>query len=281
MERLGIGPEVCLGRNPKLVFARVTGWGQTGPLAQSAGHDINYIALAGILGRIGRPGERPVVPLNLIGDYGGGALFLAFGIMAAIWEAHSSGLGQVIDAAMIDGAASLMTKQFGWNASGELQRPGNNLLDGGAYFYDTYECADGRYVAVGAIEEKFHDEMLSVLGIDPAIMPTQHDRDRWPEARLILAERFLSRTRDEWAKLAEGTDACITAVLELSEAPDHPHALARNSFMRQGDAMVPAPAPRFSRTPAVSPGEDVDRLHDCEDVLARWRVKNSEMPEAS
>ncbi|MGF7159291.1 alpha-methylacyl-CoA racemase [Rhodoligotrophos appendicifer] len=270
MERLGLGPDLCLARNPRLIFARMTGWGQTGPLAHTAGHDINYIALAGVLGRIGRPGERPVPPLNLVGDYGGGALYLAFGIMCALWEARGSGRGQVLDVAMVDGAASLMAKQFGLHAAGQLGDRGTNLLDGGAYFYDTYECADGRYVAVGAIEPQFHAALLQVLDIPADTLPPQWDQKRWPEARTILARRILARTRDEWASLAEGTDACLTPVLDLAEAAAHPHARARQAFSCVAGSPQPSPAPRFSRTPGEVSATARPASTEIETVKARW-----------
>lgn len=272
MERLGLGPDVCLARNPKLIYGRITGWGQAGPLAQTAGHDINYIALAGVLGRIGREAERPVPPLNLIGDYGGGALYLAFGIMCGLFEAQASGKGQVIDAAMVDGAASLLSKQFGLFAAGQVNaEKGTNLLDGGAYFYDTYECADGRYIALGSIEEKFHDELLRRLAIDPGQLPAQYDPKNWSVVREVLRAKFLTRTRDAWCELLQHSDACVTPVLSLGEAPDHPHAIARESFVTIDGVRQPAPAPRFSRTPAAPPRSARASAEPFEEILGRWK----------
>lgn len=247
MEKLGAGPEACHARNPALVYARMTGWGQEGPLAQEAGHDINYIAVAGVLGRIARPGERPQVPLNLVGDYGGGSMSLLFGLMTALWQARATGRGEVIDAAMVDGAATLMSKQFAWAGQGALGDPGTNALDGGAFFYDTYECADGRYIAVGAIEPKFYAALLEVLELSPDDLPAQSDRDRWPEGRRIFAERILSRDRDDWVARAAGRDACLSPVLMLEEAVAHPQAAARDAFRTAPDGAIrPQAAPRFA-----------------------------------
>ena len=254
MERLGLGPDVCLARNPRLVFGRVTGWGQEGPLAHAAGHDLNYIALTGALHAIGRAGAPPTPPLNLVGDFGGGALYLVVGVLAAIIEARHSGRGQVVDAAMVDGASSLMTSIYGGRASGRLSGPrGTNVTDSGAYFYEVYECADGRYVSVAAIEAKFHAELLRLLEIDPATMPPQMDRARWPEAKARLAERFRTRTRDAWCALLEGTDACFAPVLSMREAPLHAHNVARATFVESDGVTQPAPAPRFARTPSELP----------------------------
>lgn len=274
MERLGLGPEVCLARNARLIFGRMTGWGQEGPLARVAGHDINYIALAGVLGRIGRRGERPLPPLNLIGDYGGGALYLAFGIMCGLFERQISGKGQVIDAAMVDGAASLLSKQFGLFAAGLVNHePGTNLLDGGAYFYDVYECADGKYIAVGAIEEKFHSELLRRLSIPADTLPGQHEQDKWPEVRKALQARFITKTRDEWCELLQYSDACATPVLSLEEASAHPHAIARSSFVQVDGVPQPSPAPRFQRTPAATPRSAQQSRESVESILARWRKR--------
>src|SRR5215469_6439185 len=254
MERLGLGPDVCLARNPRLVFGRVTGWGQGGPLAHAAGHDLNYIALTGALHAIGRAGGPPTPPLNLVGDFGGGALYLVVGVLAAIIAARQSGKGQVVDAAMVDGASSLMSSIYGGKASGRLGGPrGTNVTDSGAHFYEVYECADGRYVSVAAIEAKFYAELLRRLEIDPATMPAQMDRSRWPEAKQRLAERFRTRTRDEWGALLEGTDACFAPVLSMEEAPHHPHNQARDVFTELEGVSQPAPAPRFSRTPLAQP----------------------------
>ena len=254
MERLGLGPDICLARNPRLVFGRVTGWGQEGPLAHAAGHDLNYIALTGALHAIGRAGAPPTPPLNLVGDFGGGALYLVVGVLAAIIEARRSGRGQVVDAAMVDGASSLMTSIYGAMAAGRMDGGrGGNVTDSGAYFYEVYECADGRYVSVAAIEAKFHADLLRLLEIDPATMPPQMDRARWPEAKARLAERFRTRTRDDWCALLEGSDACFAPVLSMEEAPDHPHNRARNVFVEVDGVRQPAPAPRFSRTSLVPP----------------------------
>ena len=254
MERLGLGPEPCLARNPKLVYGRMTGWGQQGPLAEAAGHDLNYIALAGVLHSIGRAGQPPTPPLNLIGDFGGGALYLAFGLACGLLEAQRSGKGQVVDAAMVDGAASLMTMFYALHAAGSFTASrGENALDSGAFFYDVYECADGRYVSLASIEDKFLEEFLRRMEIDPAEMPPKMDRSRWPEAKAKLAARFKRKTRDGWCRLLEGSDACFAPVLSLAEAPSHPHNLARQSFVELDGIVQPAPAPRFSRTPAGRP----------------------------
>jgi alpha-methylacyl-CoA racemase len=276
MERLGLGPDVCLGRNPRLVFGRVTGWGQEGPLAQAAGHDLNYIALTGALHAIGRAGAPPTPPLNLIGDFGGGALYLVVGVLAAIIAARQSGKGQVVDAAMVDGAASLMTAAYGAKAAGRFDGPrGENVLDSGAYFYEVYECADGGYVSVAAIEAKFHADLLRLLEIDPASMPPQKDRARWPEAKRRLAERFRTRTRDEWCALLEGSDACFAPVLSMAEAPDHPHNRARAAFVEVDGVPQPAPAPRFSRTPLAPPTPP--GAADLRDVLGAWGIGPTEV----
>ncbi|GLZ15953.1 CoA transferase [Actinomadura sp. NBRC 104425] len=249
-ERLGIGPQDCHAVNPRLIYGRMTGWGQTGPLADRAGHDINYISVAGALEPIGRKGRRPVPPLNLVGDFGGGGMLLAFGIVAALYERDRSGTGQVVDAAMVDGAALLTAFLHGVMASGEWSAErGTNLLDGGAPFYDTYETADGRHVSVGALERRFYAQLLDGLGLDPADLPPQYDRSRWPELRARLAEAFRSRTRDEWEKAFAGTDACVTPVLTPEEATRHPHAVARQGFVEVDGVLQPAPAPRFPARP--------------------------------
>jgi alpha-methylacyl-CoA racemase len=253
-ERLGFGPEICLERNPRLVFARMTGWGQDGPLAPTAGHDIDYIAVSGALHGIGRAGERPVPPLNLVGDFGGGGMLLALGVLAALLERERSGRGQVVDAAMVDGSALLNTFLYGLLAGGAWQEErGTNLLDGGAPFYDTYQTADGEYVAVGALEPKFYAELLAGLGLADAGLPGQYDRPGWPVLRQRFTEAFARRTRDEWTAAFSGSDACVAPVLRPSEAPHHPHTAARGTFL-DGDGLVqPAPAPRFSRTPNAAP----------------------------
>ena len=254
MERLGLGPEPCLARNPRLVYGRMTGWGQEGPLAQAAGHDLNYIALSGVLHSIGRAGQPPTPPLNLVGDFGGGALYLAFGVACGLLEAQRSGKGQVVDAAMVDGAASLMAIFYGLHAAGSFTpRRGENVLDSGAFFYDVYECADGKFISLASIEDKFLEEFLRRMEINPEEMPPKMDRWRWPEAKAKLTARFKTRTRDEWCRLLEGSDACFAPVLSLAEAPRHPHNVARQTFVEVDGIMQPAPAPRFSRTPSGRP----------------------------
>lgn len=273
MERLGLGPDVCLARQPRLVYGRMTGWGQTGPLAHAAGHDINYIAITGALQAIGRAGEAPVPPLNYVGDYGGGAMLLAFGVLAALLEARQSGQGQVVDAAMSDGAALLSALFYGMRAGGAWPHGrGLNLLDSGAHFYDTYRCADGRYVAVGAIEPQFHAELLRRLGLDAADFEPQRDPVVWPAAKQRLAAVFATRTRDDWCALLEGSDACFAPVLDWDEAPAHPHHRARTSFVELDNVQQPAPAPRFSRTPAARPQPPAVPGTHTEDVLRDWGI---------
>ena len=251
MERLSLGPEACLERNPKLVYGRVTGWGQDGPLAQAAGHDINYISLIGAAHGIGRPGQAPTPPLNLVGDFGGGALYLALGIVAALLEARTSGKGQVVDAAMVDGAASLMASTYGMYAAGRVDnRRGENLLDGGAHFYDTYETADGKYISIAAIESKFYEDLLDRLGLAGEDLPPQMERNSWPELKRRLAKLFRTKTRQQWCDILEGTDVCFAPVLDFEEAPRHPHNVARKTFVEVDGVIQPAPAPRFSRTPS-------------------------------
>jgi alpha-methylacyl-CoA racemase len=255
-ERLGLGPDVCLARNPKLVYGRMTGWGQDGPMAQAAGHDINYIGLAGALHAIGRKGERPVPPLNLVGDFGGGGMLLAFGIVCALLEAQKSGKGQVVDAAMVDGAATLMAMFFTMGATGAFKdQRGTNLLDGGAHFYDTYETSDGKYICLGSIEPQFYALLLEKSGVDRTKFAPQMDPTQWPALKEELTRVFKTRTRDEWCSIMEGTDVCFAPVLSIFEAPNHPHNKARNSFVEIDGVMQPAPAPRFSRTsPKISHG---------------------------
>jgi alpha-methylacyl-CoA racemase len=267
-ERMGLGPDVCRARNPRLVYGRMTGWGQTGPLAPAAGHDINYIAIAGALDTIGRAGERPVPPLNLVGDFGGGGLLLAMGVLAALYERSMSGRGQVVDASMVDGAALLTTQMHGLHAVGLWPGGrGENMLDGGAPFYDTYRTSDGRFVAIGAIEQRFWADLLRVLDLDPAALPDRADPAEWPALRDVLAARIATRTRDEWAKLAEGTDACLTPVLSPWEAADHPHNAARATFVSVGGVTQPAPAPKFDRTPPDAPRPPSPTGGDTEAVL--------------
>lgn len=252
MERLGLGPEAVQRRNPKLVYGRMTGWGQTGPWSTMAGHDINYIALTGALHAMGRPGEPPAPPLNLVGDFGGGALYLAFGLCAALWEAKASGRGQVIDCAMTDGAASLMTMFYGMRAGGLWNdNRGDNLLDGGAHFYDTYECADGKWLAIGAIEPQFHAELVKGLGLADADFPHRMDRQHWPEYSKRIADAVRGKTRDAWMAIFDGSDACVAPVLDMAEASGHSHNAARRTFAKAFGVTQPAPAPRFSRTPGA------------------------------
>lgn len=248
MERLGLGPEVCRARNPKLVYGRMTGWGQHGPLAHAAGHDINYIALTGALHAIGRSGEPPVVPLNYIGDFGGGAMMLAFGILCALMKARSSGAGQVVDAAMTDGTALLSAMMYGMKAAGSWNNQrGENLLDGGAHFYGTYACADGKYVAIGSIEPQFYALLLQLAGIDDPVFKEQMDARSWPMLKYRLADVFLTKTRGEWCALMEGTDVCFAPVLDWDEAPRHAHNQARETFIHVDGVLQPAPAPQIGR----------------------------------
>jgi alpha-methylacyl-CoA racemase len=254
MERLGLGPDVCLKRNPKLVFGRVTGWGQEGPLALAAGHDLNYIALTGALHAIGRAGQKPTPPLNLVGDYGGGSLYLITGLLAGIISARSTGKGQVVDAAMVDGALSLMTPIYAMKAGGRLPGPrGENQLDSGSYFYEVYECSDGEFISIASIEMKFHAELLQRLEIDPATMPPQRDRTHWPAVKERLTALFKTKTRAHWCSVLEGTDVCFAPVLSMEEAHTHPHNVARNAFIDVGGMRQPAPAPRFAGTPLAHP----------------------------
>ena len=251
-ERLGIGPQDCLARNPRIVYGRMTGWGQEGPYASAAGHDINYIALAGALEPMGRAGQAPVPPLNLVGDFGGGGMFLAFGIVCALLEAQRSGEGQVVDAAMVDGAAVLTTMFHAFRAMGIWNdERGTNLLDTGAHFYDVYETSDGKYVSIGSIEPQFYAELLERSGLGGADdLPHQMDRGHWPAMKERLAEIFRTKTRDEWCEVMEHTDVCFAPVLGLGEAPEHPHNVARQTFVERNGVTQPAPAPRFSRTKA-------------------------------
>jgi alpha-methylacyl-CoA racemase len=277
MERLGLGPDVCLARNPKLVYGRMTGWGQEGPMAQAAGHDINYIALAGALEGIGRAGQPPLPPLNLVGDFGGGGMLLAFGVLAGLLEQKRSGKGQVVDAAMVDGAALLMSMFWGMRHIGMWSDVrGTNLLDTGAHFYEVYECADGKYISLGSIEPQFYAELVKLAELDPAEFP-QLDRAGWPELKRKLAAVFKRKTRADWCRIMEGSDVCFAPVLTMSEAPAHPHNVARRTFIDVAGVTQPAPAPRFSRTapevsrPPARPGE-----HG-EDVLASFGFSAQEI----
>jgi alpha-methylacyl-CoA racemase len=272
MEKLGLGPAECLAANPRLVYGRMTGWGQHGPLARAAGHDINYIAITGALHAIGRPDESPPPPLNLVGDFGGGGMLLAVGMLAALLEAGRSGRGQVVDAAMTDGTALLSAFTYGMKAFGQwTNQRGENLLDGGAHFYDTYACADGKFVAIGAIEPQFYAELRQRCGIDDPLFDGQLDAARWPLLKLRLADIFRTRTRDEWCEVLEGTDACFAPVLDWEEAPRHAHNAARGTYIEVDGVLQPAPAPRFSRTVSGTPQPAKQQSFD--DVLASWRSR--------
>jgi len=249
MERLGLGPDVCSQRNERIVFGRMTGWGQEGPLANAAGHDINYISLTGALAAIGRPGSPPVPPLNLIGDFGGGGMLLALGLVAALLESKESKKGQVVDAAMTDGSALLMTMIYTMQSSGVWKTSmGSNLLDGGSHFYDTYECKDGKFISIGSIEPQFYALLCQIADLDKEVFGKQMSRDSWPEQKEEITKIFLNKSRDEWCDLMEGTDVCFAPVLDMSEAPKHPHNIERKTFIDLEGVTQPAPAPRFSRT---------------------------------
>jgi alpha-methylacyl-CoA racemase len=277
-ERLGFGPAVCLARNPKLVFGRMTGWGQEGPMAQVAGHDIDYIALAGALEPLGRAGQRPLPPLNLVGDFGGGGMLLAFGMLAAIISAQRTGAGQVVDAAMVDGAASLMTMNYTLRAAGMSSGPrGTNLLDTGAHFYEVYETSDGGFIGVGAIEPQFYAELIRLIGLEGEELPPQMDRDAWPAMKERFSRLFAGKTRGEWEAIFEGTDACAAPVLSPDEAPDHPHNRIRQTFTEVAGVVQPSPSPRFVGTPGSirrpppNPGQHAD------EVLADWGIEEGEI----
>ncbi len=272
MERLGLGPEVCAARNAGLIYGRITGWGQDGPLAQAAGHDINYIALTGALNAIGRSGERPVPPLNLVGDFGGGGMLLVVGVLAALAERAGSGQGQVVDAAMIDGASLLATMMHSFRAMGGYwkEERGTNLLDSGAHFYEVYETSDGKYVALGAIEPQFYADLLQRSGLAGEELPHQMDRNQWPALKERFASLFKCKTRDEWCALLEGGDACFAPVLSFGEAPAHPHNAERKGYVEMGGQVHPAPAPRFSRTPAEVQGPPAHAGQHSEVILREW-----------
>ena len=279
-ERLGLGPEDCAARNPRLVYGRVTGWGQEGPLARAAGHDLNYIALTGALDAIGRRGGPPTPPLNLVGDYGGGALYLALGVVAALLEARESGKGQTVDAAMIDGAASLMTSAYALRAAGIADGPrGQNVLDSGAHYYEVYETSDGRYISIAPVEPKFYAELLDRIGLEPDDAPHSANRDDWPQSKARLAALFRSRNRDEWRDILEGTDACFAPVLGMDEVHRHPHNAARGTFVERDGIVQPNAAPRFDRTPGAircsppAPGSATRA------VLADWGFAPAEIDE--
>lgn len=275
MERLGVGPDVCLDRNPRLVFGRMTGWGQDGPYAQAAGHDINYISLAGALAHFGRAGEAPVPPLNMVGDFGGGGMFLALGVVAALLEAQTSGQGQVVDTAMVDGTAVLMTMFWSMKAAGifDERNPGTNLLDTGAHFYDVYECSDGRYISIGSIEPQFYAELMRLTGFEgDDQFARQMDATQWPELKVRIAELFKTKTCDEWCELMEMTDVCFAPVLTMSEAAQHPHNVERETFIELGGIVQPAPAPRFSRTTSEVTQLPAHAGQHTREVLTDWGV---------
>ena len=278
MERLGLGPDACFARNPKVVYGRVTGWGQYGPLSQAAGHDINYIAITGALHAIGRKGERPVPPLNLVGDFGGGAIYLALGMVAALFEAQRSGKGQVVDCAMTDGATSLMSMIYGFKAAGIwTDERGVNLLDGGAHFYDTYETADGKYVALGSIEPQFYAELRERAGLSDSVFDKQHDRSSWPELKQKITAVIKTKTRDQWCELMENTDVCFAPVLTMEEAPHHPHNQARETFVEIAGVVQPNVAPRFSGTPSAVQGPPPTIGANTEEALADWGFSADEV----
>jgi alpha-methylacyl-CoA racemase len=267
-ERLGIGPEACMARNPRLVYGRMTGWGQTGPLSRVAGHDINYISLSGALHAVGRAGERPVPPLNLVGDFGGGAMFLAFGVLSAVFEAKRSGVGQVVDVSMVEGSAALMHMMYAMMAQGQwIDARGTNLLDGAAHFYDTYETADGKYISIGALEPEFYRLLVQLTEVDAKEFSTHMDRAHWPALRAKLAAVIKQKTREQWCAIMEGTDVCFAPVLSMSEAPHHPHNQARGTFIEVAGVQQPAPAPRFSRTSPPVPKAASPVGSDTEAVL--------------
>ena len=277
-ERLGIGPKECFARNPKLIYGRMTGWGQEGPIAHAAGHDINYIAMTGALHAIGRAGEPPVPPLNLVGDFGGGGVYLAFGIVCGLLEASKSGQGQVVDAAMVDGASSLMTSLYGFMAAGMWSsRRGENILDTGAHFYDCYKTADGKYVSLGPIESKFYNELLRLLKLDGKDLPQQMDISRWPEMHEVFQSVFKMKTRDEWCSILEGSDACFAPVLSPDEAPTHPQNKARGTFVEIDGVIQPGPAPRFSRTKPVIQGPPCPPGLHTDDVLTEFGFTSDEI----
>ena len=273
MEKLGIGPDACLAKNPKLVYGRMTGWGQTGPLAKAAGHDINYISLTGALYAMGRPHENPVPPLNLVGDYGGGGMFLVVGMLAALLEAKNSGKGQVVDAAMTEGSAILMAMFNSLHAMGMWSpKRGVNLLDSGAHFYDTYETKDGKYVSIGSIEPQFYALLLEKAELDKAVFGFQMNQPEWPNMKAQLKTVFKTKTRDEWCEIMEGTDVCFAPVLDFLEAQQHPHNVARQAYQTVDGMVQPAPAPRFSRTPSEIQFGSRAAGEDTEEVLKDWGI---------
>ena len=276
-ERLGIGPDELRRDHERLVYGRMTGWGRSGPLADRAGHDLNYVSVSGALAHIGRVGQAPTPPLNLVGDFGGGGMLLAFGICAALVRRGITGIGQVVDAAMVDGAALLMAPLFGAYDSGYWSdERGTNLLDSGAPFYDCYQCADGGYVAVGALEPQFFAALVAGLDLDPTTLPSQNDRDRWPELREAFETRFRSRSRDEWAEHFSTMDACVSPVLTMGEAPSYPHNVERDGYVQVGGVRQPGPAPRFSESPAPVPSPPQIAGANTDEVLARWGIDTDE-----
>jgi alpha-methylacyl-CoA racemase len=280
MERLGVGPDVCLARNPRLVFGRMTGWGQEGPYAAAAGHDINYIALAGALAHFGRVDSPPTPPLNMVGDFGGGGMLLAYGVVCGMLEAQRSGQGQVVDTAMVDGAAVMMAMFWAFKAIGmfDEEARGTNLLDTGAHFYDVYRCADGQYVSLGSIEPQFYAELLRLTGLsDDRDFAAQMDKSRWPDLKARLTEVFASKTRDEWCALMEGTDVCFAPVLTMSEAAAHPHNVARQTFVEVAGMTQPAPAPRFSRTVPVIASPPAHPGQHTKAILVDWGLPEAEV----
>jgi alpha-methylacyl-CoA racemase len=278
MERLGLGPDVCLERNPRIVYGRMTGWGQDGPMAQAAGHDINYISLAGVLDSIGRKGQAPVPPLNLVGDFGGGGMLLAYGIVCAIVERATSGKGQVVDAAMVDGSAALMTIFHGAAQSGWWKEErGTNMLDTGSHFYDVYECADGKFVSIGSIEPQFYAELLEKMGLAGEDLPGQMDRSQWAGLKVRFEKIFKAKTRDEWCEIMEGSDVCFAPVLSMTEATQHPHNVARNTFVDVAGARQPAPAPRFSRSECAISRPPPHAGQHTDEALSDWGVSADEI----
>jgi alpha-methylacyl-CoA racemase len=283
-ERLGLGPDDCWARNPKLVYGRMTGWGQEGPYARTAGHDINYIALSGALSLFGRAGEKPLPPVNMIGDFGGGGMLLAFGLVAALLEASRSGRGQVVDAAMVDGAALLSSMMWGFRADGHWGERGTNLLDTGAWYYEVYETSDGGFVSFGSLEPQFYAEMLRITGLADDVdgrgpVPSPADKATWPAMKERMAAVIRTRTRDEWCALLEGTDACFAPVLTLDEVASYPHLAERNTFIEVAGVTQPAPAPRFSRTPAMVSGPPTHPGQHTDEALADWGFAKDEIAE--
>ena len=278
MERLGLGPEVCLNQNPKLVYGRMTGWGQQGKLSQAAGHDINYISLAGALGSMGYPDRPPTPPLNLIGDFGGGAMYLLSGVLAALLERHSSGKGQVIDAAMTDGTASLLSGFYGMMAMGMWTTDRyKNRLDGGAFYYGSYECADGKHISLGSLEPQFYELLLEKCGIEDESFGEQLDQEAWPLKRQRMEAIFKTKTRNQWCEILEGTDVCFAPVLDLEEAPDHPHNKERETFVNFEGITQPAPAPRFSRTQGTIQSSANLTGENSEEILEKWGFTNDQI----